>query len=164
MQMEKTVDRWREICAAFRWEVPADFNVSHHACHRWAADEGRVAIYWEDEGGEARRVTFRELSQAANRLSNALAHLGVQRGDRVALILPQRPETAIAHLAVYKLGAVAVPLFVQFGPEALEHRLADSGARALDARLTRGEKQIALEYLERRITERIPAPYITGEA
>ena len=57
-------------------------------------------------------------------------------GDRVGVLLPQRPETAIAHLAIYKLGAVAVPLFVQFGPDAIEHRLADSGAKAL---ITDGE-------------------------
>jgi acetyl-CoA synthetase len=63
----------------------------------------------------------------------------VRRGDRVGILLPQRPETAIAHLAVYKLGAVAVPLFVQFGPDALEHRLADSGARAL---ITDGENLV----------------------
>src|SRR5213079_2026730 len=77
-----------------------------------------------------------DLKRLSNRCANALAALGIGRGDRVGVLLPQRPETAIAHLAIYKLGAVAVPLFVQFGPDALEHRLADSGAKAL---ITDGE-------------------------
>src|SRR5262249_13871920 len=57
--------------------------------------------------------------------------MGVRTGDRVGVLLPQRPETVIAHLAIYKLGAVALPLFTQFGPDALEHRLSHSGAVAL---------------------------------
>src|SRR5262249_16399803 len=73
-------------------------------------------------------ISFGWLRDHANRLSNALAGLGVSRGDRVAIILPQRPETAIAHIACYQMGAVAMPLSILFGPEALEYRLADSGA------------------------------------
>src|SRR5690606_22597978 len=65
----------------------------------------------------------------ANRLSNVLAALGVRRGDKVALILPQRRETVVAHVAVYQMGAVTVPLSFLFGPDALEYRLADSEAR-----------------------------------
>src|SRR2546428_12514076 len=66
------------------------------------------------------------MEQETNRLSNALAGLGVRRGDRVAIILPQRPETAIAHIACYQMGVVAMPLSVLFGPDALEYRLQDS--------------------------------------
>jgi acetyl-CoA synthetase len=62
-------------------------------------------------------------------LSNVFAQLGVRRGDRVALILPQRRETAVAHIAIYQMGAIAVPLSFLFGPDALEYRLGDSGAR-----------------------------------
>src|SRR5207248_4887783 len=65
---------------------------------------------------------------AANRLSNALASLGVKRGDRVAIILPQRPETAIAYIAVFQMGAIALPLSHLSGPDALEYRLAHAGA------------------------------------
>ena len=127
--MTHAPDRWRETWEAFRWNVPADFNVAHWACRRWANEPDRVALHWEDESGEASTHTFLELAQAANRLSNALAALGVRRGDRVALILPQRPETAVSYLACFQMGAIAVPLSFLFGPEALEYRLADSGAR-----------------------------------
>jgi acetyl-CoA synthetase len=122
-------DRYREIVAAHRWNVPAEFNIGQACCARWANDRSRFALYWEDESGTSLAYTFWDLQQRANRLSNALAALGVGRDDKVALILPQRPETVVAHMATYQLGAVTVPLSFLFGPEALEYRLNDSDAR-----------------------------------
>ena len=121
-------DRWREAWEGFRWRVPADFNIAHDACRRWAGS-GRVALAWEDENGAEARLTYDALLERANRLSNVLRHLGVERGERVAILLPQRPETAIAYLACFQSTAIAVPLSFLFGPEALEYRLRDSGAR-----------------------------------
>ena len=120
------VDRYREICAGHRWSVPPDFNIAAAVCRRHAADGTRVALLWEDEDGSTSRLTYRGLRDAADRMSNALAALSIGRGDKVAIILPQRPETAIAHVACYQLGAVAVPLSFLFGPDALEYRLNDS--------------------------------------
>jgi acetyl-CoA synthetase len=120
------VDRYREICAAHRWRVPAEFNIGHAVCGRFAADPPRLAMLWEDETGATARYTFRDLQSQANRLSNALVARGVGRGDKVAIVLPQRPETAIAHIACYQMGAVAVPLSFLFGPDALEYRLENS--------------------------------------
>ncbi len=119
-------DRYREIYDGFSWEVPRRFNMGVACCGRHAADRYRFALYWEDEGGATSAWTFWDLQQQANRLCNALAALGVRRGDRVAIILPQRPETAIAHIACYQMGAIAMPLSILFGPEALEYRLRDS--------------------------------------
>jgi acetyl-CoA synthetase len=123
------VDRYAEVCAAYRWDVPAQFNIAQACCARWAADRTRFGLYWEDESGARAAYTYWDLQRDANRLSNALAALGVGRGDKVALILPQRPETVIAHLAVYQLGAIAVPLSFLFGPDALQYRLDNSEAR-----------------------------------
>ena len=123
------VDRYREIRAAHRWNVPTDFNIAQACCARWASDRSRFALYWEDESGARAAFTFWDLQQNVNRLSNALAALGIGRGDKIALILPQRPETVVAHMAAYQLGAVAVPLSFLFGPEALEYRLIDSEAK-----------------------------------
>lgn len=124
-------DRYREIYDAFRWNVPAEFNMAQACCRRHADDPNRIALYWEDDAGNTAVLSYRDLLRAANRLSNALAGLGVARGDRVAIVLAQRPETAVAHMACYQLGAVAMPLSILFGPEALEFRLADSGACAV---------------------------------
>jgi len=124
-----TLDRYHAICAAHRWEVPAQFNIAQACCTRWASDRARFALYWEDESGATAACTFWDLQQRANRLSNALAALGVRPGDRVALILPQRPETVVAHIAAYQMGAVAVPLSFLFGPDALEYRLVNSAAK-----------------------------------
>ncbi len=123
-------DRYREIYDSFRWDVPPRFNIAEVCCRRHAADADRIALHWEDESGAVSVWTYRQLQEQADRLSNALCALGVKRGDRVAIILPQRPETAIAHLACYQVGAVAMPLSVLFGPDALEYRLRDSDAAA----------------------------------
>jgi acetyl-CoA synthetase len=116
-------DRYAELYRSFRWNVPERYNMARACCGNWAQDRTRFALYWEDESGAAAAYSFWDLQQAANRLSNALAALGVKRGDRVAIILPQRPETAIAYIAVFQMGAIALPLSHLFGPDALEYRM-----------------------------------------
>jgi len=119
-----------ELHAAFRWHVPPDFNIADACCGRWARDTpDAVAIRCERESGGAVNHSYAELQADANRLSNALVRLGVQRGDRVAIVMPQRFETAVAQVAVHQLGAIAVPLSMLFGPDALEYRLNDSEAK-----------------------------------
>jgi acetyl-CoA synthetase len=115
----------------FRWQVPQHFNIAQACCGRWAqqADaDRRVAIRAHGAGEAWNTLTFAELQLMANGLSNLLASLGVQRGDRVAIVMPQRFETAVAYMAVFQLGAVAMPLSILFGPEALEYRLQNSDA------------------------------------
>ena len=120
------IDRYDEVYRAHRWAVPARFNMAAACCTRHAADPAKVALLWEDEGGATATWTYRALQQQANRLANALNALGVRRGDRVGIVLPQRPETVVVHVACYMLGAVAMPLSILFGPEALEYRLQNS--------------------------------------
>jgi acetyl-CoA synthetase len=121
-------DRYDELYRKFRWNVPVRYNIAQACCGQWAADRSRFALYWEDESGATAAYTFWDIQQQANRLSNALAALGVQRGDRVALLLPQRPESAIAYMAIFQMGAVALPLSHLFGPDALEYRMEHAGA------------------------------------
>ena len=121
-------NRYEELYRSWRWEVPERYNIAAACCGRWAADRSRFALYWEDESGATAKYTFWDIQRGANRLSNALAALGVGRGDRVALVLPQRPETAIAYMAIFQMGAIALPLSHLFGPDALEYRLQFAGA------------------------------------
>ncbi len=126
--MRAMPDRYEALYSAYRWEVPARYNIARACCGRWAADRSRFALYWEDESGAKAAYTFWDIQREANRLSNALAGLGVKRGDRVALLMPQRPEAAIAYVAIFQMGAVALPLSHLFGPDALEYRMAHAGA------------------------------------
>ena len=122
-------DSYAALYAEFRWQVPAAFNLAEACCSRWARDTpDALAIIFEGESGCRAQYSYGQLQRAANRLSNAMQRRGVQRGDRVAIVLPQRFETVVAHIAISQLGAVAVPLTQLFGPQALEFRLRDSGA------------------------------------
>ncbi len=116
----------------FRWQVPARYNIGTDVCTRWAlAEPDRVAILWKKPDGRVEPVTYGRLEDASNRLANVLVAKGVKRGDRVALVLAQGAAAAIAHIAIYKMGAIAVPLAALFGIDALAFRLANAGARAL---------------------------------
>lgn len=127
----KTSDDWETIRDKFHWDVPDYFNIAEVCCDRHAGDAERIALYYEDESDGEATLTFREVQQQANRLANALTSLGIERGDRIGIVLPQRPETAVAHIAIYKLGAIAIPLANLFGPEALKYRLRNAAAKAV---------------------------------
>jgi acetyl-CoA synthetase len=122
---------YEEVYRGFRWQIPDSYNIGHDVCDRHVGDPTRRALIYEDAAGQIQEYSFLEIMRRANRLANALSAQGLSRGDRVGILLPQSPETAIAHVATYKMGAIAVPLFTLFGADALEYRLADSGARAL---------------------------------
>ncbi len=122
--MALTYESWRRD---FRWNIPRRFNIARACCDRWADGSGRVALL--QDSGPA--ITFDALRAMSARLANALVAHGVAPGERVAVLLPQVPECAVAHLAAYRIGAIAVPLFQLFGEDALEYRLRDCGAAAI---------------------------------
>jgi acetyl-CoA synthetase len=108
------------------------FNIADACCDRWAqAEPERVALIQKNQDGSVTRCTYRTLQSCANRLANVLSQHGIKPGDRVGIMLPQRLEAAVAHIALYKLGAIAVPLFVLFGLDALRHRAQDCTMSAL---------------------------------
>ena len=136
---------YESLIRDFRWQVPARYNIGVDVCTRWAvAEPERPAILWQKPDGALDVVTYGRLEQKSNRLANVLRARGVKRGDRVALVLAQGAAAAISHIAIYKLGAIAVPLAVLFGLDALAFRLRDSGASALITNASGVEKLDAI--------------------
>ena len=133
-RQDDQTDLYASLHAQFGWHVDRHFNMAQVCCGRWAAASDaarRVALREHRPGQRPRLYTFAQLQQAANRLSQVLKGLGVRPGDRVAMVMPQRFETAVAYVAVLQMGAVAMPLSMLFGPEALSFRLQDSDARVV---------------------------------
>ncbi|TVQ33004.1 MAG: AMP-dependent synthetase [Geminicoccaceae bacterium] len=124
MTATDTYMAWRR---SFRWEVPRHFNIATAILERQAPTD--LALIDAQAGRPLRRYTFGELDELSNRLANLLIDKGLLPGERVAILLPQRADTLLAHFAVYKAAAIALPLFIAFGQEALRFRLKDSGTR-----------------------------------
>ncbi len=122
-------DSFDAIVQSFSWQVPEHFNISNWVCSRHADGSGRVALYACRETGPDSTYTFDQIDRWASALAGGLLQAGCEPGDRVAVILPQRVETAILHVAAHKAGLVSLPLSILFGDDALEYRLRDSGTR-----------------------------------
>ncbi|MGE5704486.1 MAG: AMP-binding protein, partial [Clostridia bacterium] len=117
-----------------KWFTGGKINLVDNMLDKWAVNEEtseRIAVMWEGEDGEARTYSYKQLYRETNRFANALHQLGIGKGERVAIFMPMIPETVIALYGIYKAGAVAVPLFSGFGPEAIALRLNDVEACAV---------------------------------
>ena len=152
-------DTYDEACREFEWEIPDSFNIADHVCRRWAEKpdgKRRVALFFEHEDGNRETYTFWQMQREANRVSNMLRDAGLEKGTRVGIILPQRPETLIANLGTLQAGGVSVPLSVLYGTEGLEYRLDHSQTEIaiVDEQRaeTLAELQPELEHLETVIT------------
>ena len=115
----------------FRWNIPRHYNMAREVCERHGHIAGKPALFCESAAGGPKVYTFGEIKTLSDRLANALRHWGIEKGDRVGIVLPQRIETGLSHVAIHKLGAVSLPLSVLFGPDAIQYRLEDSGAKAV---------------------------------
>ena len=110
------------------WQVPERFNMAAAVCDRHVWKRDAVALFSETKNGTRNQYTFSQLKELSNKFSNVLKSMGVAEGDRIAVVLPQRIETGICHLATWKIGAISLPLSVLFGTDALRYRLKDSGS------------------------------------
>ncbi|MEP9378817.1 acyl-CoA synthetase [Aquabacter sp. CN5-332] len=122
---------YEDLVRTFRWQIPARLNMGVACVDVHGTGAGKTALIFVEEDGAVTRFSFDDLARLTNRFANVLVAAGLKRGDRVGVFLPQAPETAIAHLGAFKAGMVSVPLFTLFGDEALEYRLAASGAKVL---------------------------------
>lgn len=125
------LDTYEAVRREFRWNIPQTYNIAQDLCDKWAADSGRLALIYEQRDGAVLRFSFADIRRLSNRAANLFTARGVQRGDRIGILLPQSPETAFTHIAAYRMAAIAVPLFSLFGVDALRYRLANSGARVV---------------------------------
>jgi acetyl-CoA synthetase len=145
------VTNYNTLYSQFRWQIPVRYNIGVDICDRWAhAEPDRLAILHVRPDRRTDQISFGALRATSNRLANLLRARGVARGDRVAIFMPQAPEVAAAHIAIYKLGAVALPIAVLFGPDALVYRLQNSGAKAL---LTNAQGLAKLEEIRAQVPE-----------
>jgi acetyl-CoA synthetase len=149
-----------QLCRDFRWNIPGHFNIATACCDRYADGTSRLALIYVDEDGSATRTSFDEMRKLSCRFANVLKASGLARGDRVAVFLSQSLELPITHLAAFRAGLVSVPLFTLFGEDALQFRLANSGAKAVVTDESGFEKLL-------KIRDRLPelkTIYVTGGA
>jgi acetyl-CoA synthetase len=128
--LTETAD-YEKLYRDFRWDIPERLNLATVCCDRHADGSKRLALIYVDEDGTAARTSFDEVASFSRRFANVLKADGFARGDRVAVFLSQSLELPIAHMAAFRSGMVSVPLFALFGEDALEFRLANSGAKAI---------------------------------
>lgn len=120
-----------QLIRAFAWNVPLHYNIGVDVVDKWATDPTRIALIHKRPSGEAATYSFADIRRLSNRTASLFQSHGLAQGDRIAVLLPQMPETAFTHVAIYKMGAIAVPLFSLFGTDALEYRLGHSSAKAV---------------------------------
>jgi acetyl-CoA synthetase len=134
---------YQEVYDAFAWQIPERFNIAQAVCDRHVGGN-RTALIFETNGNATAELSFERLHELSCRFANALSALGIGRGDRVAILLPQCPKALISHLATYRLGAIALPMFTLFGPDAIEYRMNDSGAKLVVSNASGIEKLLEL--------------------
>jgi acetyl-CoA synthetase len=124
-----TITSYEEARAQHRWSVPEHYNIAADVCDRHPPE--KLAMIHEDFSGNVRRVSWGELQDNANRFANVLVAHGVEKGDRVAMLLPPTPETAAAFFGTWKVGAILLSMSVLYGNEGIHHRLSDSQPKVL---------------------------------
>jgi acetyl-CoA synthetase len=135
------------LVADFAWSIPDDFNIANQCCTRWAKQTPeRMCLLHYNHAGLSDALTYGALEAQANALAWSLRQRGIKRGDRVALLMPQGFATVVAHMAIYKLAAIAVPLALLFGEDALAYRLSACGARAIVTNAMGRAKLLALKH------------------
>ncbi len=127
--MSTTQMTYERACDEHVWAVPERYNIAADVCDKHPPDQ--LAMIWERHDGLRRDVDWGELQDLANRAANVLRAAGVEKGDRVAVVLPPTPETAAIFFGTWKLGAVLLSMSVLYGDDGIKHRIEDSGSKVL---------------------------------
>lgn len=126
-------DNYEDAVEEFEWDIPDGYNPVDDFLRKHDDPSARTALIQAAPDGTSDRFTFEEIDRLSDALANGLAELGVERGDRVGIVLPQKPATPLTHLACWKLGAISIPLSILFGEDGLEYRIGNSGATVVVA-------------------------------
>ncbi len=129
MSATTDIPSYEQACAEHRWEVPEHYNIATDVCDRHPPE--KLALIHEDPQGHVRRASWGEIQDSSRRFANVLREHGVQKGDRVAMLLPPTPETAGAFFGTWKTGAILLSMSVLYGNDGIRHRLSDSQAKVL---------------------------------
>src|SRR5437016_6579042 len=156
---------YEQVCAAHRWEVPARYNIASDVCDKHPRE--KLAMMWESFDGSYRELAWGELQDLANQAAHVLRAHGVERGDRVAVVLPATPETAAIFFGVWKLGAILLSMSVLYGDEAIRHRLSDSGAKLVVTDIANAarfdDSSAQLLILDERTLAGAPTEFVTRD-
>src|SRR5215203_6323263 len=120
---------YEQAVAEHSWRVPERYNIAADVCDKHPPD--KLAMIHEHFGGAVREVRWGEIQAASNRFARVLREHGVEKGDRVAMLLPPTAETAAAFFATWKCGAILLSMSVLYGDEGIRHRVSDSAAKVL---------------------------------
>src|SRR5215217_3864060 len=124
-----SVASYEEAVAQHSWDVPERYNIAADVCDKHPPD--KLAMIHEDFEGNVREVNWGELQELSTRFANVLRAHGVERGDRVAMLLPRTPEPAAAFFGTFKSGAILLSMSILYGDDGIRHRLSDSQAKVL---------------------------------
>src|SRR4051812_41761649 len=124
-----SITSYEEAVANHEWHVPERYNIAQDVCDKHPAD--KLAMVHEHFHGTVREVLWGELQELSNRFANVLRAHGVEKGDRVAMLLPPTPETAAAFFGTWKCGAILLSMSVLYGDDGIRHRVSDSQAKVL---------------------------------
>jgi acetyl-CoA synthetase len=123
------VESYEQACAEHEWVVPERYNIAADVCDKHPRD--KAAMVWERYDGATRELDWGELQDLSDQAAHLLREHGIERGDRVAVVLPPTPETAAIFFGTWKLGAILLSMSVLYGDDGIRHRLEDSTPRIL---------------------------------
>jgi len=126
LDYKKEWDNWK-------WDIPDEYNIGYDVVdkHTETGKKNKIALYWEDDTGETDKYTFLEMKHLTNKFGNALKDIGLKKGDRFLIRLPNLPEFQVSFLGGIKIGAVPIPSSVMFREHEIEYRINDSSAKAV---------------------------------
>lgn len=143
--VSEPAERYEAMCAGFRWQIPYTFNFAIDIIDRWASDRDGPALLWENANGEKRAFTYSELSRLSCQLANVLRDRGVEKGDRVIIMLPRVPEWFVSIIAAMRIGAVPIPCIEMLTARDVEYRVRNAEVKAAICRPEHTEKFAAFE-------------------